>query len=203
MRGFLDLTAPAAGSFPLCPPQDLLEQTQSAALAEPPTVCQVLFRGLGLQSRWRPCFRGSSRAVLVPVGPLQPPGCTYFPGPHFPEGQRRQSTERPRPEVPAGLGRAGLGSASSCCGLPASARLAAAAAPGRMWGLGCGGAACFPGFIWHHFLPVLALTPQFLELAPSCMGAFRTHCFPCLSSCGQLLFAPPADLVPLLPGSPP
>lgn len=201
------MTAPAAGSFPLCPPQDLLKQTQSAALAEPPTVCQVLFRGLGLQSGWRPCFRGSSRAVLVPVGPLPPPGCTYFPGPHFPEGQRRQSTERPRPEVPAGLGRAGLGSASSCCGLPASARLAAAAAPGRARGPRCGGAGpvslASSGITFFLYSAALALTPQFLELAPSCMGAFCTHCFPCLSSCGQLLFAPPADLVPLLPGSPP
>lgn len=59
------------------------------------------------------------------------------------------------------------------------------------------------GITFFLYSDALALTPQFLELAPSCMGAFRTHCFPCLSSCGQLLFAPPADLVPLLPGSPP
>lgn len=59
------------------------------------------------------------------------------------------------------------------------------------------------GITFFLYSAALALTPQFLELAPSCMGAFRTHCFPCLSSCGQLLFAPPADLVPLLPGSPP
>lgn len=149
-----------------------------------------------MQSGQGPCSRGGSRAVLVTLGLLHPPGMYILLWSPFYRGGRSQSSEKSFPKVPSGNGRAGVQIFIFLLCPPDNPSLPPPA-QGKAQGpfvLSCWLRLALPSPSLYVLQP--HQTPPHYPIVPrachSCMAkASGTHCFPCLSSCGRLLEASP------------